>query len=89
MTTQLLIYETAVPVSSGRHAKASVEAGKGYAFARKINSVPLMAVEFPQASPEYAVVFAKNGVSTCVIWVLLHFGQVLRLWPCSAIGSIC
>ena len=45
MTTQLLIYETAVPVSSGRHGKASIEAGKGYGFARKINSVPLTAVE--------------------------------------------
>lgn len=61
MTTQLLIYETAVPVSSGRHGKCAVEAGKGYAFARKLNSVPLMAVEFPQAAPEYAVVFAQNG----------------------------
>lgn len=61
MTTQLLIYETAVPVSSGRHGKCSVEAGKGYGYARKINSVPLMAVEFPQASAEYAIVFAKSG----------------------------
>jgi hypothetical protein len=61
MTRQLLIYETAVPVSSGRHGKASVEPGKGYAFARAINSVPLMAVEFPLAAPEYAIVFARNG----------------------------
>ena len=61
MTTQLLIYETAVPVSSGRHGKCSVEAGKGYAFARRINSVPLMAVEFPQAAAEYAIVFAQSG----------------------------
>lgn len=61
MTTQLLIYETAVPVSSGRHGKCSVESGKGYAFARRINSVPLMAVEFPQAAAEYAIVFAQSG----------------------------
>lgn len=61
MSTQLLIYETAVPVSSGRHGKCSVEAGKGYAFARRINSVPLMAVEFPQAAAEYAIVFAQSG----------------------------
>jgi hypothetical protein len=70
MTTQLLIYETAVPVSSGRHGKASVEAGKGYAFTRKINSVPLMAVEFPQAAPEYAIVFAKNGDSVVPVVIL-------------------
>lgn len=58
MTTQLLIYETAVPVSSARHADCSVEAGANYAFARTVNSVPLMAVEFPNAAPEYAIVFA-------------------------------
>jgi SapC protein len=58
MTTQLLIYETAVPVSSGRHGGWSVEVGADYAFARNVNSVPLMAVEFPNAAPEYAIVFA-------------------------------
>jgi hypothetical protein len=70
MSTQLLIYETAVPVSSGRHAKASVEAGTGYAFTRKINSVPLMAVEFPQACPEYAVVFAQSGEDVVPVVIL-------------------
>lgn len=70
MTTQLMIYETAVPVSSGRHAKASVEAGKGFAFTRKVNSVPLMAVEFPQAAAEYAVMFAKNGDDVVPVVIL-------------------
>lgn len=70
MTTQLLIYETAVPVSSGRHGKASVELGKGYGFARNINSVPLMAVEFPQAAPEYAIVFAQNGDEVLPVVIL-------------------
>ncbi len=61
--TQLLIYETAVPVSKARHADCSVNTGSGYAFSRKVNSVPLMAVEFPAAAPEYAIVFAgKDGV---------------------------
>ena len=32
MATQLLIYETAVPVSSKRHADASVEIGANYTF---------------------------------------------------------
>jgi len=63
MTTQLLIYETAVPVSSKRHADSSVEIGTSYAFSRNVNSVPLMAVEFPQAAPEYAIVFAGSGDS--------------------------
>jgi len=58
MTTQLLIYETAVPVSSSRHGQSCVEVGTSYAFARNVNSVPLMTVEFPHAAPEYAIVFA-------------------------------
>jgi hypothetical protein len=70
MSTQLLIYETAVPVSSGRHGKSSIEAGKGYAFARKINSVPLMAVEFPQAAPDYAIVFAQTGEDVMPVVIL-------------------
>jgi hypothetical protein len=61
MSTQLLIYETAVPVSSGRHAKCSVDAGNAYAFTRSVNSVPLTAVEFPLAMSEYAIVFAGSG----------------------------
>jgi hypothetical protein len=70
MTTQLLIYETAVPVSSGRHGKASIEAGKGYGFARKINSVPLTAVEFPLAAAEYAIVFAQGGSEVVPVAIL-------------------
>src|SRR5437868_4260906 len=57
---QLLIYETAVPVSSVQHAKASVDSVGDYRFTRNINSVPLMAVEFPFAASEYAIVFAGN-----------------------------
>jgi len=58
MSTQLLIYETAIPVSSARHKDCSVEVGADYAFARNVNSVPLMAVEFPSAASEYTIVFA-------------------------------
>jgi hypothetical protein len=70
MTTQLLIYETAVPVSSGRHGKACIEAGKGYGFARKINSVPLTAVEFPLAAADYAIVFAQSGEEVVPVVIL-------------------
>src|SRR5215207_3845484 len=55
---QLLIYETAVPVSSLHHAKACVEVGRNYEFSKNVNSVPLMAVEFAFAASEYAIVFA-------------------------------
>ena len=80
MTTQLLIYETAVPVSSGRHGKCSIEAGRGYAFARRINSVPLMAVEFPQAAPDYAIVFAQTGDDVMPVVILgARLGENLYL----------
>ena len=61
MPTQQLIYETAVPVNSGRHGQSSVVVGADYSFARNVNSLPLMAVEFPQAAPDYAIVFAGNS----------------------------
>ncbi|MGE0222146.1 MAG: SapC family protein [Acetobacteraceae bacterium] len=56
--TQLLIYKSAVPVSRARHGDCCVETGGNYAFTGEVNSVPLMAVEFPQAANEYAIVFA-------------------------------
>jgi hypothetical protein len=58
MASQLLIYESAVPVSAARHGSWSVEVGADYGFTRKVNSVPLMAVEFPHAASEYAIVFS-------------------------------
>jgi SapC len=61
MAAQLLIYETAVPVNSDRHGKCCIEGGKGYGFTRKLNSIPLMAVEFPASEPEYAIVFVGEG----------------------------
>lgn len=60
MTTKLLIYETAVPVSKTKHAGMSVEVGMDYGFSRNVNAVPLMAVEFPSAGAEYAMVFAGD-----------------------------
>ncbi len=61
MTAQLLIYESAVPVSQLRHGNWSVESGTDYSFSRAVNSVPLMAVEFANAAAEYAIVFAGTG----------------------------
>jgi len=60
MATKLLIYENAAPVSKTRHAGMSVEVGNDYGFARNVNAVPLMAVEFPSAASEYALVFAGD-----------------------------
>lgn len=69
MATQLLIYETAVPITLARHAQWSVEAGDNYAFSRHINSVPLMAAEFARAQAEYPLIFAgsEEAVTPAVI----------------------
>jgi hypothetical protein len=61
MPKQLLIYETAVPLSFVRHSDCSVEVGTSYGFSDTVNSVPLMAVEFPHAESEYAIVFAGDA----------------------------
>ena len=69
MTAQLLIYETVVPLSASRHRGCAVEMSRNYGFSSKTNSVPLMAVEFPHAASEYAIVFAgtKENVMPAVI----------------------
>jgi SapC len=61
MAKQLLIYETAVPLSAARHGQVSLEAKGDYAFSAGINAVPLMAVEIVRAATEYAVVFTAAG----------------------------
>jgi hypothetical protein len=75
MATQLLIYERAVPVSSQRHGKWSVEVGGNYGFSRSVNSVPLMAVEFPAAASEYPIVFAGAGENVMPAVILGVRGQ--------------
>jgi hypothetical protein len=58
---QMLIYERAVPVNPRQHGDVSIRTGNDYTFARNVNSVPLMAVEFDLACAEYAIVFAGEG----------------------------
>jgi hypothetical protein len=61
MSKQLLIYETAIPVSAARHGGASFDPTDNYAFSAGVNAVPLMAVEFLRAATEYAIVFTEAG----------------------------
>jgi len=60
MPKQLLIYETVVPLSAARHQNCFVEIDGRYDFSGEVNSVPLMAVEFPHAAMEYAIVFTGD-----------------------------
>ena len=61
MAKQLLIYESAVPVSASRHGDVSLAPAEDFAFSAGVNAVPLMAVEFLRAAAEYPVVFTKSG----------------------------
>jgi hypothetical protein len=69
MTRQLMIYERAVPISSERHRDWSVLSQGNFDFARKVNSVPLLAAEFIAAATDHAIVFAgdENAVFPSVI----------------------
>jgi hypothetical protein len=78
MTKQVLLYEKAVPVSSARHRDWSVKSGNDFGFARDINSVPLIALEFPRAAEEYPIVFAGKDDALAPLAILgVRSGQNL------------
>jgi SapC len=80
MTTQLLIYETVVPVMFANHRHSSVEIGRNFAFSSKVNSVPLTAVEFREALSDYPIVFAGNKEAVMPAIILgLREGENLYL----------
>lgn len=58
MATQLLFYSDAAPVTQQKHGDLSLKMGDTYAFASKVNSVPLTAVEFSAAAAHCPIVFA-------------------------------
>ncbi|GHC30794.1 SapC family protein [Aidingimonas halophila] len=64
MATQLLIYRNVQPITRDKHGDLSLKVGKDFAFAREVNSVPLMAAEFPAAASDLPIVFtdADDGV---------------------------
>ena len=70
MSTQLLFYSNATPVSSKRHSGLYVKSGADFSFARSINSVPITAVEFRRAASDYAVVFAGEGDAIMPVAIL-------------------
>jgi len=61
MAKQLLIYESAVPVTAVKHGKVCFDPSQDYAFSAGINAVPVMAVEIVPAATEYAIVFTEAG----------------------------
>ena len=65
-----MFYERVTPVSPQRHGDWCVEGGLNYEFAKKVNSVPLVAAEVPHAAREYTVVFADAGESAVPFAIL-------------------
>ena len=79
MPTQLLLYRDAKPVSAEHHKDLAVKTGDNYGFAKEVNSVPLTAIEFAQASGEYPIVFAGND-ETVMPAVILGVSQNQNLY---------
>ena len=70
MEKQLLIYKRAVPVSPQTHGEVSVRNSGDYDFAKDINAVPLMSVEFDLACPEYPIVFTGDSATIMPVALL-------------------
>jgi hypothetical protein len=60
MTKQLLIYEKVVPVNREAHRKLSVARTTSFDFARDVNTLPIVDVEFARVALETPVVFART-----------------------------
>ncbi len=60
MTKQLLIYESVVPVNRQTHRDTSVRRTTSFAFAKGINTVPIVDAEFARVALEMPIVFAKT-----------------------------
>jgi hypothetical protein len=60
VTRQMLIYDRVTPLLTDAHADMSIEPNMGYGFAKTVNSVPLLEVEFVAAAPDHPIVFARN-----------------------------
>jgi hypothetical protein len=70
VSNQLLYYKMVVPVTSDRHGDLYVKSASDYDFARHSNSVPVMAVEFPSAALDYAIVFAGTDEAIMPLVIL-------------------
>src|ERR1700752_3998630 len=68
--TQLGIYESVVPLAAERHRDHFVRAGADYAFAARLTSAPVLAIEFREAAAEYPIAFSASSEGPMPIVVL-------------------
>lgn len=55
-----LFFKRPVPLDMERHAQAGIQSAQEYTFAAGTNSMPLNAMEFPEASKYYPIVFMQG-----------------------------
>jgi hypothetical protein len=72
---QQLFYRDVVPLSRERHANWFIDMGQGYRFTGDTNSIYVAGTEFPMASREYPIVFAKDGQENLVPVAMLGLRQ--------------
>lgn len=72
---QPLFYRDVVPLSRDRHQDWFVDMAQGYAFTRESNSIYVAGTEFPMASREYPIVFAKDAGENLVPVAMLGLRQ--------------
>lgn len=60
MTKQLLIYDNVVPVNRQAHRQTSVRQTTSFKFAREVNSIPIVDVEFSRVCLEMPILFART-----------------------------
>jgi hypothetical protein len=56
-----MFYRNVVPLSRERHKDWYIDANQGYAFTAQTNSIYIAGTEFPVASREYPIVFARDA----------------------------
>jgi hypothetical protein len=59
--SEMLFYERVVALSDQVHADLKVRPATSFAYAARINSVPLLVNEFFECAREYPIVFARGG----------------------------
>jgi hypothetical protein len=70
MATQLLFYNEVAPITAERHSTWHTREVTDFSFAKKTNSVPLMAAEFLSALTDYPIVFAGDDESVLPVLLL-------------------
>ena len=80
MSRTMLLYKKIAPVNKSRHANWGVTGSDRYDFASETNSVPLTALEFPNACQEYPILFSQSSDGTVMPIVMLGIANAQNLF---------